>query len=147
MAVISIDDGYEVRNRPENLSITYRQYSAGADMTKWDEPDNLVKYWMTDWMYKKDRDRYERKYPDREFMMDLRSDTGKTLNRLRTAITLTDSQEIDIPAPSCAVCGDELDGDEHERVLGKKVHIHHTVRELASEGVVGRNKSKNRRWE
>lgn len=149
MAVVRTEDGLVVRNRPDELSITYRQYSATSDMKKWEQPDQLKKYWMTDWMFKRDRYAYEKEYPESEFLVDLREDTSTTLDRLRLAKSQADPNSPQASAPKCAVCKEELDraDDEYERVLGKKVHTHHTVRELASEGVVGKHKSQNRRWD
>jgi hypothetical protein len=148
MAVIDTGDNVIVRNEPQELSITYRQYSAGADMKKWDEPDSLIKYWETDWLFKRDRHIYEQQYPESEFTAELREDPVQALEDLREAKSVTDSSGVQNTKASCRVCSTEFDRKhEYERVQGIRVCPSHTVKELVENNVVGSNRSKNRRWE
>jgi len=146
-AVVQTAKGTVARNKPP-LSITYRQYSEDSQLKLWEVPDEIEKYWETDWMFKNDKYQYEQEYPEREFVPDLRSEPLVTLQRLKDAITVTGADPPEERSHTCDVCGDELhDYDAFERIFGRYVHDHHTVAELAEEGLTGRVRNENRLWD
>ena len=146
-AVIQTAKGTVARNKPP-LSITYRQYSKDSNSKLWEVPDEIVKYWETDWMFKSDKYQYEQEYPEREFVPDLRSEPKVTLQRLKDANTVSGTGPAKERSHTCEVCGDELEvNDDFERIFGRYVHDHHTVAELAEENLTGRVTNKNRLWD
>jgi len=135
LVVYEDGDSIKVRNRPSDIVITYREYQKGSDLKKFDVPDEIVEYWMTDWGFKAEAHRYEKQTDRESFLDDLRDAPVETLRRLKRE-TGADTN-FEKRTPTCAVCGEELmTGDSYEIIQGKRVHSGHTAQELVSNDVL-----------
>ena len=146
MAVVREDDEVRVSSDPVDHAVEYRQYSKKSDF-KENKPDSIIRCWMTDWMWKKDRYTYEQEYSG-SFQSDLREEPLETIEKLTHARSVQEKNDLDEQTQTCGVCGNELDNNSPTvRIMGKKVHAHHTAAELDSADIVGKHKTDNRRWE
>lgn len=118
----------KVRNEPEEIDIVYRQYQSSSELKKWEVPDEIVEYWMYDWIFKADAHRYEKETGE-SFADDLRKNALKALDVLRSLDTpdrAGNKSEI-----RCPVCDETLKRtDDYELVQGKRICPDHTVHEL-----------------